>query len=64
MSSIETFISKYAYNYSMSSSDIENTASEVSMHVDDLLYEIRAMREALEILQNAAEEGLDQLPDV
>ena len=64
MSSIETFISKYAYNYSMSSSDIENTASEVSMHVDDLLYEIRAMREALEILQNAVEEGLDQLPDV
>tara|TARA_R100000315_G_C5213574_1_gene127180 strand:+ start:337 stop:525 length:189 start_codon:yes stop_codon:yes gene_type:complete len=48
----------------MSSSDIENTASEVSMHVDDLLYEVRAMREALEMLQQAAEEGLDQLPDV
>jgi len=48
----------------MSSSDIENTASEVSMHVDDLLYEVRAMREALEMLQQAVEEGLDQLPDV
>ena len=48
----------------MSSSDIENTASEVSMHVDDLLYEMRAMREALEMLQQAVEEGLDQLPDV
>mgnify|MGYP003139500507 FL=1 len=48
----------------MSSTDVENSASEVSMHVDDLLFEIRAMREALEILQNAAEEGLDQLPDV
>ena len=48
----------------MSSTDIENTASEISMHVDDMLYEIRAMREALEMLQQAAEEGLDQLPDV
>ena len=48
----------------MSSTDIENTASEVSMHVDDLLYEVRAMREALEMLQQAVEEGLDQLPDV
>ena len=64
MSSIETFISKYAYSYSMSSSDIENTASEVSMHVDDLLYEVRAMREALEMLQNAVEEGLNELPDI
>tara|TARA_R100001082_G_scaffold102355_1_gene72384 strand:- start:1203 stop:1349 length:147 start_codon:yes stop_codon:yes gene_type:complete len=48
----------------MSSSDIENTASEVSMHVDDLLYEVRAMREALEMLQNAVEEGLNELPDI
>ena len=48
----------------MSSTDIENTASEVSMHVDDLLYEVRAMRDALEVLQQAVEEGLDQLPDV
>ena len=48
----------------MSSTDIENTASEISMYVEDLLYEIRAMREALEVVQNATEEALDQLPDL
>ena len=48
----------------MSSSDIENSASEISMHVDDMLYEIRAMREALEMVQTAVEEGLAQLPDI
>lgn len=48
----------------MSSTDIENTASEISMQVDDLLYEIRASRDALQMVLEAAQEGLDQLPDV
>ena len=59
-----TFICYYAYWYIMESTDLERTASEIESSVDDLKTEVLYMREALQKLLEAAQEGIDQLDDL
>tara|TARA_R100000808_G_scaffold940_2_gene4532 strand:+ start:1888 stop:2034 length:147 start_codon:yes stop_codon:yes gene_type:complete len=45
----------------MESSDLERTASNIESSVDDLKSEVLYMREALQMLLDAAQEGIDEL---
>ena len=45
----------------MDSTDIENQASEIAYAVDDLKMQIDSMRDALNTVLTAAQEGLDEL---
>ena len=45
----------------MESSDFDRTASEIESSVDDLKTEVMYMRDALQRLVNAAQEGVDEL---
>ena len=45
----------------MESSDLERTASGIESCVDDLKSQVMYMRDALQLLLDAAQEGIDEL---
>lgn len=44
--------------------DIENTASDITEAVEDMVYNVEALKDALRVIRDAAEEGIDQLNSI
>ena len=44
--------------------DIENTASEITATVEEMVYNIEALKDALRDIRDAADEGISQLNSI
>ena len=57
-------IKDMSYCIYMESAEMVDTASNIESSVENLKYEVMAMKEALQMLLDAAQEGIDELSDL